>query len=340
MKQLSLSKYSRRTILKFAILLSIFCFQKIQLRAQDVYFSQFFMNPTYLNPSYAGTMKVPRFSLQYRNQWPAMGNAYINYFAAFDTYIHSIKSGVGLLVFNDAQGGGVYSETSFKAMFSKEINLSSDWTLYGSINFGAKLNSLNFNKLIFADQLYSQNYTLTSEIPPEYNNRLIPDFGAGILVFNDKYFFGIAGDHLSEPDQSIYPGTLYPLKRKYTVHFEYSFSWFRPGHLRKLIKFTPNFIFQSQGTYQSLAYGIYGNRKGISMGVWSRITSDKNTDMIVMAGFLGKKFKSAVSYDVNIKGVGLKSHGSVELTVSFLLKDPGKRSIFPFYEIPGEWDIH
>ena len=61
--------------------------------------------------------------------------------------------------------------------------------------------------------------------------------------------------------------------------------------------------------------------------------------MIVMVGFLGKQLKSAITYDVNVKGVGLRSHGSVEISIAFLLRDPGKKSIFPFYEIPGEWDI-
>lgn len=311
----------------------------VPVNAQDVYFSQFFMNPTYLNPAYTGTMKVPRASLQYRNQWPAMGNAYINYFAAFDTYIPSISSGVGVLVFNDVQGGGLYSETSFKAMFSKEIRINRDWTMYGSITAGAKLNSLNYNRLVFADQLYAENSLISSETPPESNNRLVPDFGAGILIFNSEYFFGIAGDHLSEPDQSLYSGSTYPLKRRFTAHFEYSFPWFRTGHLRKLIKFTPNFVLQSQGNYRSLTYGVYTNRKGLSLGLWNRLTSEKNADMIFMAGFIGEQLKTAISYDVNINGVGLRSHGSIELTISYLLKAPGRRSIFPYYEIPGEWDI-
>jgi hypothetical protein len=58
-----------------------------------------------------------------------------------------------------------------------------------------------------------------------------------------------------------------------------------------------------------------------------------------MAGFVGKQLKTAISYDLNVNGVGLRSHGAVELSVSYILKDPGKKSIFPFYEIPGEWDI-
>lgn len=342
MKQRLTKIMLNRLILKTLSIIFICFGLEISAGAQDAYFSQFFMNPTYLNPAYTGSMKVPRASLQYRNQWPAMGNAYINYFAAFDTYIPSISSGAGLLVLNDVQGGGMYTETSFKAMYSKEIILSREWTMYGSISAGAKLNSLNYNKLTFADQLdpVYGNWLVSGETLPENNTRLLPDFGAGILVFSSKYFAGIAADHLSEPDQSLYSGQRYPLKRKYTVHFEYSFPWYRPGHLRKLIKFTPNFVLQSQGKYQYLTYGVYGNRRGISVGVWNRLTNEKNTDVIVSAGFIGKQLKTAISYDININGVGLKSHGAVELTISYLLKAPGRKSIFPFYEIPGEWDIH
>jgi len=326
-------------IILATLLLNLLC---KGVSAQDAYFSQFFMNPTYMNPAYAGTLKVPRASIQYRNQWPAMGNAYINYFAGFDTYLPTISAGVGLLVCNDVQGGGVYSETSFKGLFSKEILLNRDWTMWGRVSAGVKLNSLNFNQLVFADELDVAlgNYQETAEAAPEKANQIIPDVGAGILIFNRTYFIGVSGDHLSQPNQSIYSGMSYPLKRKFTLHFEYSFPWHRPGHLRKLIKFTPNFILQSQGNLQNLTYGIYGNRKGLTLGLWNRITSEKNTDMIVMAGFMGKQLMSAISYDVNINGVGLKSRGSIEFTLSYLFKVPGKKNIFPFYGTPGEWDLH
>jgi hypothetical protein len=88
-----------------------------------------------------------------------------------------------------------------------------------------------------------------------------------------------------------------------------------------------------------MTYGIYVNRKSFSLGMWNRLTTRKSADVILMAGFVGKQLKTAISYDLNVNGVGLRSHGAVELSVSYLLKDPGKKSIFPFYEIPGEWDI-
>ncbi len=331
----------RCVLIKTTFLFSLIVGIQSVLMAQDVYFSQFFLNPVYMNPSYAGTMKVPRAGVQYRNQWPAMNNAYTTYFASFDTYLPKITSGLGFLLFNDVQGDGIYTESSFKVAYSKEIRINRDWTMYGSITAGAQFNSLNFDRLIFADGLdpiFGQHQP-TAENVPDNNNKLFPDFGAGILLFDDKYFFGIAVDHLSEPDQSIYTNYSQILPRKYTTHFEVNLPWFRPGHLRKFCTFNPNVIVQMQGDEQNITYGMYANRKGFSLGLWNRQTTKQSSDIIVMAGFVGKQLKTAITYDLNLKGVGLRSQGAIELSISYLLRDPGKKSIFPFYEIPGEWDI-
>lgn len=309
--------------------------------AQDPYFSQYYMNPTYMNPAYAGTVKVPRFGVQYRNQWPALNNAYTTYFASFDTYIPRISSGIGLLMYQDSQGDGTFTQSSFKFLYSKEIQINREWIMYGSLSAGAQMNALNFNRLIFPDGLdiiYGQNLP-TKEAVPENNNKIFPDFGAGILAFNGKYFFGLAADHLSEPNQSMYTAYHTVLSRKYTAHFEVNLPWHIPGHLRKFCTFNPNFIVQSQGDEKNITFGLYANRKGLSLGIWDRQTTRKSIDIIVMAGFIGKRMRTAVTYDTNIHGLGLESHGAVEISVSFLLKDPGMKSIFPFYEIPGEWEI-
>ena len=332
---------STRAITKSILIVSLIIESQITLMAQDPYFSQFFMNPVYMNPSYAGTMKVPRAGLQYRNQWPGMNNAYTTYFASFDTYLPKISSGIGILLYNDVQGNGLYTETSFKLIYSKEIRLSDEWLMYGSISAGAQINSLNSGKLIFADGLdpiYGQIQP-TAELLPDNNNRSFPDFGTGILLFSNKYFFGISADHLTEPNQSVYSAWSNKLPRKFTAHFEVNVPYYERGHRRKYCTFNPNFIIQWQANEQNITYGVYANRKGFSLGLWNRLTTQKSADMIVLAGFMGKQLKTAITYDVNFKGVGLRSHGSVEISISYLLKDPGKKSIFPFYEIPGEWDI-
>lgn len=327
----------KRTILLISLIAGIFP----ALQAQDVYFSQFFMNPVYLNPSYAGTMKVPRAGVQYRDQWPGMDKAYTTYFASFDTYLPKISSGIGLLLFNDVQGNGTYTETSFKFIYSKEIRISREWTMYGSVTAGAQINSLNFNRLIFSDGLdllLGQQFP-SAETPPDNNNHMFPDFGTGVLVFNDQYFFGLSAEHLAEPDQSLYSDYTHVLPRKYTLHFEVNLPCFLSGHWRKFCKLNPNVIIQSQGIEQNITYGVYANRKGMSLGFWNRQTTRKSSDLIVMAGFIGKQLKTAISYDLNLHGVGLQSHGAIEISISYLLKGTGKKCIFPYYEIPGEWDI-
>ena len=326
---------------KIVSIISLIAGLNTGIYAQDAYFSQFFMNPVYMNPAYAGTMKVPRAGVQYRNQWPGMNNAYTTYFASFDTYLPAITSGIGVLLYNDVQGNGIYSETSFKFIYSKEIKLNREWTMFTSLTAGAQINSLNFNRLIFSDGLdpiFGQHLP-SAETVPDNNNRLFPDFGTGILLFNTKYFFGLSADHLHQPDQSIYSDYSQRLPRKFTGHFEVTLPWYKPGHLRKFCTFNPNVILQSQGNEQNMTLGIYANRKGFSLGLWNRQTTRKSTDMIVMAGFIGKQLKTAITYDVNLRGVGLRSYGAIEISMSYLLKDPGIKSIFPFYEIPGEWEI-
>ena len=312
-----------------------------KLCAQDPYFSQYYMNPTYMNPAYAGTMKVPRFGVQYRNQWPALNNAYTTYYASFDTYLPKISSGIGLLMYQDAQGDGIFTQSSFKVLYSKEIQINRDWTMVGSLSAGAQMNSLHFNQLIFpdaVDAIYGQNLP-TSETLPDNNNTIFPDFGTGILVFNGQFFFGLAADHLAEPNQSMYSDFPTVLSRKYTAHFEVNLPYHTRGHLRKFCAFNPNVIVQSQGSEQNISLGLYANRKGFSLGFWTRQTTRKSTDVIVMAGFVGKQLKTAITYDTNLRGVGLASHGAVELSISYLLKIPERKNLFPFYEIPGEWEL-
>ncbi|HEY3369628.1 MAG TPA: PorP/SprF family type IX secretion system membrane protein [Prolixibacteraceae bacterium] len=332
----------RTGYLKIAvILIGLFIACAGNLCAQDPYFSQYYMNPTYMNPAYAGTMKVPRFGVQYRNQWPGMNNAYTTYFASFDTYLPKISSGIGLLMYQDSQGDGIYTQSSFKVLYSKEIQINREWKMLGSLSAGAQMNALHFNRLIFPDGLnvISGEYLSSGETVPENSNAIFADFGAGLLAFNGKYFFGLAADHLSEPNQSIYSAYPFVLLRKYTAHFEVNIPWHIPGHWRKFCTFNPNVIVQSQGNEQNITLGLYANRKGFSLGMWTRQTTRKSTDAIFMAGFMRKQMKTAITYDTNLRGVGLGSHGAVEISISFLLKDPGMKSLFPFYEIPGEWEL-
>src|SRR4030095_7348775 len=65
--------------------------------AQDAHFTQFYAAPTYLSPAFAGTSLQSRFSMIYRDQWPAIPGAFVTYAAAYDHYLSQANSGLGVV---------------------------------------------------------------------------------------------------------------------------------------------------------------------------------------------------------------------------------------------------
>ena len=74
--------------------------------AQDPQFSQFYANPLYLNPAFAGTARCPRVVMNYRNQWPGIPGNFVTYSASYDQHVDDMNGGLGVLVMNDRAGAG------------------------------------------------------------------------------------------------------------------------------------------------------------------------------------------------------------------------------------------
>lgn len=78
--------------------------------SQDSQFSQFYASPLYLAPSFAGSTDGDRFSLNYRNQWPAITKSFQTYSLGYDHYFPHLKSGIGLLLFREQAGTSVFPQ--------------------------------------------------------------------------------------------------------------------------------------------------------------------------------------------------------------------------------------
>jgi len=92
-------------------ILSVFCFLLVfttAANAQDPAFSQFYANPLYLNPAFAGASPdgCPRTTLNYRDQWPGIGRTYVTTSVAYDQHINSLGGGLGIMVSQDRSGAG------------------------------------------------------------------------------------------------------------------------------------------------------------------------------------------------------------------------------------------
>jgi len=305
--------------------------------SQDISFSQFYANPLYLNPAFSGSVGVPRVALQYRNQWSGFNNAFTTYSAAFDMPVQKLQGGIGGYILNDAQADGILNTLQFNLSYSVFIQLSENYRLHGALQAGFNQNSLNTDKLIFADNLdpYYGNHGSSAELAtltdPNYS---FVDFSSGVLMYSKRLFYGIAVHHLTEPNQSFYSGNedVAKLDRKYTAHFGAMLPVYLYGHNRKKFDISPQLIVQSQGQFRQFNYGIFATKYGLTAGTWFRQNFGFRYDAVIfMVGFMKKSWQFNYSYDFTISGLRADSGGTSEVSLTFLLNTSAKSKFLPFF---------
>jgi type IX secretion system PorP/SprF family membrane protein len=305
--------------------------------SQDISFSQFYANPLYLNPAFSGSVGVPRVALQYRNQWSGFNNAFTTYSAAFDMPVQKLQGGIGGYILNDAQADGILNTLQFNLSYSVFIQLSENYRLHGALQAGFNQNSLNTDKLIFADNLdpYYGNHGSSAELAtltdPNYS---FVDFSSGVLMYSKRLFYGIAVHHLTEPNQSFYSGNedVAKLDRKYTAHFGARLPVYLYGHNRKKFDISPQLIVQSQGQFRQFNYGIFATKYGLTAGTWFRQNFGFRYDAVIfMVGFMKKSWQFNYSYDFTVSGLRADSGGTSEVSLTFLLNTSAKSKFLPFF---------
>ncbi len=307
-----------KRVLKYGVvcgLLMIFSWDTAQ--AQDPQFSQFYANPLYLNPAFAGTVKCPRFAMNYRNQWGALTGNYVTYSASYDQHVPVISGGVGVIVTRDIAGQGTLSTTSATGIYSYQRPINR----YFSVKLGVAATfvqkSLNWERLTFGDQIDSRRgfiYT-TNEIP-RGGSKSYADFSAGVLGFSDKYYFGAAAHHLNQPNESLIHGED-RLPIRFTAHAGMVLPLTtKGGRGRKEASISPNVLYQVQGDFDQINIGVYVRNGPLVFGVWHRFQDA----VIGLVGIHAGTLKIGYSYDLTVSDQTPKTGGSHEVSLSKTLK--------------------
>lgn len=331
--------YKGERILKKVIhtgFMLLFFVQFYAASAQDVSFSQFYSNPLYLNPAFAGTAEIPRAVLQYRNQYHSFSNAFSTYSAALDLPLKKIRSGLGIFLLNDAQAGSSYQSLQVNGAYSVYVQLSEDIRMHGALQAGFNRRSLRLDQLVFPDNVDPNfgNHGISREL--EYISDAafsFMDFSTGILLFSERFFGGLAAHHLAEPRHTFYSNAdSGKLPRKYTAHFGARLPVFLYGHHRKKFDISPRLVMQYQGDFGQMNYGLFATKWGVSTGAWFRQNFGLRYDaLILLAGFYRKNWQLTYTYDLAVSGLWGDSGGTSEISLVFLLeKREGKRHL-PFY---------
>lgn len=290
--------------------------------AQDPEFTQFYANPIYLNPAFAGTANCPRLTMNYRNQWPAISGTYVTYSASYDQHIDKIAGGIGFIVMADKAGQGVLNTTSGALMYSYRLTINRKFSIKAGLQAGYFQRTINWSSLTFPDMIDPKyGFVMNTGEKQPKTSKGAPDFAAGILGFSENFYFGVAAHHLTQPDEGFISFSRLPMKL--TVHAGGVIHFDNGRKRRRKItdpSISPNVLFMKQQDFNQFNYGFYFNKYPFVLGVWYRQCFNNSDAFIAMAGFQQKSFKFGYSYDVTVSKLSNATAGAHEL--SFTLQFP------------------
>jgi len=305
---------------------------------QDAAFSQFYANPVYLNPAFAGNRICPRISLSYRNQYPALGSHFVTYSAGFDTYVNSLSGGVAVLTTADMTGP--LASYSGSAVYSYHLKINEKFSMNAALQAGYYQYRLNWDQLIFEDMIETGTGEIISgnEIQPPKLHVGDVDFSTGMVVgYDEKYYIGAAVHHITSPDLAFYQGNISRLDARLTIHAGavFDLKQAQPGSENDNLSISPNVVYMQQGDFHQLNGGMYLNFYPFVAGLWMRHNFENPDALIAMLGFQQKEFKVGYSFDFTLSKLGLPAGGAHEISFVWFLPCPKKEFKYKAIKCPS-----
>ena len=298
--------------------------------AQDPEFSQYYSAPLYLNPAFAGTTMDHRFMINYRNQWPNIARGYETFAFSYDYNLDDFNSGVGFLATVDQAGTAGMKSSQFNFVYSYRWSVADKWVISSGLNFGYAFRSINFNQLLFGDQLqFDADGSTPSDDPVLFNlgNANYFDFNAGVVAYNKTFWLGFASSHINQPNRSLLnEEASIPIKT--TFHGGIRIPLQRGPFVRDRVSaLSPSFVYKMQGNFSQLDLGAYFQYDPIAIGLWYRgipvkqnvIDNLSQDAVVVILGFQFDQIELGYSYDFTVSELGPISGGTHEVSLLYKL---------------------
>lgn len=305
-----------------SIIFSVFC---TLVSAQDPIFTQYFLVPESLNPSFTGLLETTSAGVIHRSQWTNLNYKIDTDYAYFSTWSENNLSGIGVNFLNHRENFTGYNFLQANINYSYRVELNYEWYFRPGIEIGYGSKSFGFQNLILRDQINLSNETISpvSIDPLQLNNRIhFIDISTGLLFYTDNFWIGSAIKHLNRPNISIAEEGNIPLNMFYNISTGYEFNLsdiietgFLPYETRMMV--TGNFM--EQGGYNRLDIGTSIIFSQLVIGATAALNPIKKTDQShtltsinLFSGLQYEKFKIGFSYDINTSKIG-RTGGVFEL---------------------------
>ncbi len=303
---------------------------------QDPQFTQFYANPLYLAPSFAGATEQDRITSVYRNQWPALPKAFVTYSFSYDHFFENFNSGVGVLLMRDVAGSGNLGLLNAGLLYSYDIKVTSAFHLRPGIHFNYTQQGIDFSKLRWNDDLTNPGGGGSIEQPPTEPYKADVDFAASLLGYTDRLWLGFTVDHLLRPNYGLYNNDArWPIK--FSAFGGYQIV--KKGNLLNPIDETLSvaFNFRHQYIYTQLDVGLYWYKAPLMLGFWYRgipffrgsnpdYQKDPRGDALAfLVGYKMDQLRVGYSYDFTISNLVSSTGGAHEISIAYEFKTTRKR---------------
>ena len=306
------------------------------LYGQDPHFSQFYAHPLYLNPAFAGSNNCPRFSLNFRDQWPAIKGNFITFSGSYDQHISALHGGIGALVSADIAGGGIMHTYNASVIYNFRVKLSHKFNLQLALQGGYMSTSINWHKLQFASETLDPN--LPAYLPQDADDKVKKsqfDAAFGFVSYSSYLYFGLALHHLFPVQISFFSNTSDKFKTKWepkiTAHIGGKITVVQKKRTEVNtgdIFCYPNLVFISQGSFHYLHEGLYFQFYPFTVGTWLRHNFKNFDALIISCGVEYKFLRIGYSYDFSLTKLE-STGGAHEISLQFTIpcNNTGERAI-------------
>ncbi|MCZ2101885.1 MAG: PorP/SprF family type IX secretion system membrane protein [Chitinophagales bacterium] len=335
--------------IRFSLILVVVLLGFKWVSGQDPVFSQFYNAPLQLNAAFAGNTYTPMINLNYRNQWPGLGNIYTTYAVSYDQYFDKINGGLGISLLTDNAGDGTLKTTGLTGYYSYQIKIKGDLYIKGGLEAGWTNTSLDWNKLQFGDALEAMldggtpggSFIPSREIPADDLSFHQIKIGAGLLLYNPHYYVGLGIKNLNSPNLPFLLSSATTSDQLIQVPVRYSLHAggqivLRPGNNNRIGTFlSPNIMLQRQRSFYQINFGALLSVNAIHGGLWYRHAAYNGDALIASFGVKMDFLRITYSFDLTMSDLGLNQGGSHEIGIgiNFDYLYPKKQNYNDCFEI-------
>jgi len=301
-------------------------------KAQDIHFSQYYMNPIYLNPALTGNFEGDwRFTANQKSQWRSVSRPYNTLALSAENKEELLLPGLyhALNFYHDAAGDGNLRTIELNLTNAYQLYLTSDsiHSITTGFQIGFNHKSLDLSKLNFDNQF--NGYTFDANLPTneiltleKYTNL---NFSLGVLYSykpekRKEIVGGIGWFNITKPQQSFLGNSTIERDQRVVIHAKGVYP------LNYELDLMPGFFTQFQGKYKEIVVGanvryLYKDKKGEYIapygGLWFR---NKDAINVVIGGYYNN-WNGGISYDINLSKLNpaSKIRGGLEFSLQYII---------------------